>query len=93
MRPRGSVTALEGGSPGTGARGAGAGRGEHGHNRQARQNSATTPITGWYLKQYAIQAKPTNTERTTPSNNITMFMVLILLPTCSPANSVANPKF
>lgn len=37
-------------------------------------------VTGRYLKQYAIQAKPTNTDSTTASNNNTMFTVLILLP-------------
>lgn len=42
-------------------------------------------VTGRYLKQQASQAKPTKTESTTASNNITMLIVLILLPSCSPA--------
>lgn len=57
------------------------------HDRHERQTQCNdnTDVTGRYLKQYAIQANPTNTDSTTASNNITMFMVLILFPSCSPA--------
>lgn len=59
--------------------------------RQARATDTVQQhrVTGRYLKQYAIQANPTNTDSTTASNNITMFIVLILFPSCSPAREGA----
>lgn len=59
---------------------------EHDTDTTDRRDSTVRQhrFTG-YLKQYAIQAKPTNTERTTPSNNTTMNMVLNLLSTFAPA--------
>lgn len=55
------------------------------HCRHERRTQCDNTELPGYLKQYAIQAKPTNTDSTTASNNITMFMVLILFPSCSPA--------